>query len=124
MKEDGGKDRISDQSSFEKVKIESLGLFIFTKLTTQSHCSVSIVKRGHLLLSIFGFQKKKREKIYIYIYIKKYSEEIQKIIGARKGCWNAGKRSKLIEEVQKCKRVKFDSIFLTDKSHVDKENSI
>ena len=66
LKEDGGKDRISDQSSFEKVKIESLGLFIFTKLTTQSHCSVSIVKRGHLLLPIFGFQKKKREKIYIY----------------------------------------------------------
>jgi hypothetical protein len=69
-----------------------------------------------------GSKKKKREKIYIYI--KKYSEEIQKIIGARKGCWNAGKRPKLIEEVQKCKRVKFDSIFLTDKSHVDKENSI
>jgi hypothetical protein len=30
----------------------------------------------------------------------------------------------LVEEVQKCKRLKFDSIFLTDKSHVDKENSI
>ena len=66
-------------------------------------------------------KKKERENIYIS---KKYSEEIQKIIGARKGCWNAGKRPKLIEEVQKCKRVKFDSIFLTDKSHVDKENSI
>jgi hypothetical protein len=33
------------------------------------------------------------------------------------------KRSKLVEEVQKCKRLKFDSIFLTDESPVDKENS-
>jgi hypothetical protein len=44
------------------------------------------------LLSIFGFPKKneKIQNIYIYIYIKKkYSEEIQKIIGAKKGCWNA-----------------------------------
>jgi hypothetical protein len=30
---------------------------------------------------------------------------------------------KLVEEVQKCKRLKFDSIFLTDESPVDKENS-
>jgi hypothetical protein len=29
----------------------------------------------------------------------------------------------LVEKVQKCKRLKFDSIFLTDESHVDKENS-
>jgi hypothetical protein len=28
---------------------------------------------------------------YKKIYIKKYSKEIQKIIGARKGCWNAKK---------------------------------
>jgi len=27
-------------------------------------------------------------------YIKKYSEEIQKIIGARKGCWNANKMAR------------------------------
>jgi len=46
------------------------------------------------------------------------------IIGARKGCWNTEKRSKLIEDVQKCKMLKFDSIFLTGESHVDKENSI
>jgi hypothetical protein len=69
-----------------------------------------------------GSKKTKREKIYIYI--KKYSQEIQKIIRAKKGYWNAEKRPKLVEEVQKCKRVKFDSIFLTDKSPVDKENSI
>jgi hypothetical protein len=47
-----------------------------------------------------------------------------KIIGARKGCWNAEKKPKLIEDVQKCKMLKFDSIFLTGESHVDKENSI
>jgi hypothetical protein len=32
-------------------------------------------------------------------------------------------RLKLVEEVQKCKRLKFDNIFLNDKSPVDKENS-
>jgi len=50
---------------------------------------------------------------------KKYSKEIQKIIGARKGCWNAETIPKLVEEIQKCKRLKFDS-----ESPVDKENSI
>jgi hypothetical protein len=33
------------------------------------------------------------------------------------------KRPKLVEEVQKCKRLKFGSIFFTDESPVDKENS-
>ena len=47
----------------------------------------------------------------------------KKKIRARKGCWNAEKRPKLVEEVQKYKRLKFDSIFLTDGSLVDKENS-
>jgi hypothetical protein len=36
---------------------------------------------------------------------KKYSEEIQKIIGARKECWNAEKMPKLIEEIQKIQKV-------------------
>jgi hypothetical protein len=35
--------------------------------------------------------KKIQKKIYI---LKKYLEEIQKIIGMRKGCWNAHKISK------------------------------
>jgi len=35
---------------------------------------------------------------------KKYSEEIQKI-GARKGCWNAEKIPKLVEEIQKIQKV-------------------
>jgi hypothetical protein len=34
------------------------------------------------------------------------------------------KKAKLVEEVQKCKRLKFDGIFLTGESPVDKENSI
>jgi hypothetical protein len=60
----------------------------------------------------------KNEKIQKKIS-KKFSEEIQKIIGARKGCWNAEKIPKLVKEIQKCKRLKFDS-----ESPVDKENSI
>jgi hypothetical protein len=36
----------------------------------------------------------KKEKIQ-KTNIKKYLEEIQKIIGARKGCWNTEKRSKI-----------------------------
>jgi hypothetical protein len=53
-------------------------------------CSANMVLVIH-----FWIPKKKmrKYKIYIYIYIyiskKKYSEEIQKIIGAKKGCWNA-----------------------------------
>jgi hypothetical protein len=70
LKPDCGKDRILDQPSFEKIKIESSGLFIFTKLTTQSLCSVSIVKRGHLLLPIFGFPHKKNKKIQKNTYKK------------------------------------------------------
>jgi hypothetical protein len=31
---------------------------------------------------------------------------------------------KIIEEVKKCKRLKFDSLLLIDESPVDKENSI
>jgi hypothetical protein len=45
------------------------------------------------LLPIFGFPQK-NEKIQKK-YIKKYSKEIQKIIGARKGCWNAKKWPKI-----------------------------
>ena len=76
-----------------------------------------------LLLPIFGFPKKKRKyKNYIYISKKNIRKKSKKIIGARKGCWNAEKIPKLVEEVQK--RLKFDSIFFTSESHVDKKNSI
>jgi hypothetical protein len=79
LKGDGGKGRISDQSSFEKIKIGSLSLFIFTKLNTQSLYSVRIVKRGHLLLTIFGFQHKNEKNTKMYI-----QKKSKKIIGARK----------------------------------------
>jgi len=50
---------------------------------------------------------------------KNYSEEIQKIIRVRKGRWNTEKIPKLVEEIQKYKRLKFDS-----ESPIDKENLI
>jgi hypothetical protein len=59
------------------------------------------------------------KKIQKYIF----GRNPKKITGARKGCWNTEKRPKLIEKVQKYKRLKFNSIFLTDGSPVDKENS-
>jgi len=34
------------------------------------------------------------------------------------------KRPQLVEEVQECKRLKFDSLSLTEESPIDKENSI
>jgi hypothetical protein len=68
------------------------------------------------LLPIFGFPQKKRK---IQKISKKYSKEFQKIIGARKGCWNAEKMPKLVEEIKKCKRLKF-----YNESPIDKENSI
>jgi len=68
-------------------------------------------------------QKNKKEKIKIYIY-KNIWKKFKKIIGARKRCWNDEKRTKLVEEVKKYKRLKFDIIFLTGESPVDKKNSI
>jgi hypothetical protein len=66
--------------------------------------------------------KKNDEIQKIYIYQKNIRKKSKKIIGVRKGGWNAEKRSKLVEEVQKYKRLKFDNIFLTSESPVDKEN--
>jgi hypothetical protein len=64
----------------------------------------------------------KYKYIYIYIYQNNIRKKSKKIIGVRKGSWNAEKRSKLVEEVQKYKTLKFDNIFLTGESSVDKEN--
>jgi hypothetical protein len=49
------------------------------------HC-----KEGTSVVTQFWVTTKQNEKIQ-KIYIKKYSEEIQKVIGARKGCWNTEK---------------------------------
>jgi hypothetical protein len=80
-------------------------------------CSANMVLVIH-----FWIPKKKMRKykiyIYIYIYIKK------KIFGRNPKNNRSEKRMlecrpKLVEEIQKCKRLKFDS-----ESPVDKENSI
>jgi hypothetical protein len=97
LKGDCGKDRILDQPSFEKIKIGSSVLFIFTKLTTQSLCSVSIVKRGHLLLPIFGFLHKKIQKNTYKKIINNNNNIVgrnPKIIGVREGWWNAHKMAR------------------------------
>jgi hypothetical protein len=76
---------------------------------------------SHCCYPFLGSHKKKYLKMRKYKkYIKKYSKEIHKIIGARKGmeCWK--KRTKLVEKVQKCKILKFNSICFTDESPVDK----
>jgi len=65
-----------------------------------------------VLLPIFGFPQNKMRKYKKYQ--KQYLEEIQKIIGARKWCWNAEKMPKLVEEIQK----------LDSENPADKENSI
>jgi len=65
-----------------------------------------------VVVTHFWVPTKQNEKIQKIS--KKYSEEIQKIIGARKGCWNAEKMPKLVEEIQK-----FDN-----ENPADKENSI
>jgi len=51
-------------------------------------CFVSIVKRGHLLLPIFGFPVKNEKNTKTI-----YSEGIKKI-GVRKGCWNYHKMAR------------------------------
>jgi len=65
-----------------------------------------------VVVTHFWVPTKQNEKIQKIS--KKFSEEIQKIIGARKGCWNAEKMPKLVEEIQK-----FDN-----ENPADKENSI
>jgi len=54
--------------------------------------------------------------IYIYIYIKRNPKNNR---SEKKICWNAKKMPKLVKEIQKCKKLKFDS-----ESPVDEENSI
>jgi hypothetical protein len=50
VEEDCCKRQVSDQSSFNQISFGSSVLgFIFIKLTAQNLCSVSIIKRGHLL---------------------------------------------------------------------------
>jgi len=59
------------------------------------------------------------KNIYIYIYQKKYSDRNPKNNRSEKMMLECRKIPKLVEEIQKCKKLKFDS-----ESPVDKENSI
>ena len=58
------------------------------------------------------------KKIYQKIF-----EGNPKIIWVRKGCWNAEKRTEIDWGGSKIQELKIDSIFLTEESPVDKENS-
>jgi hypothetical protein len=73
------KNRVSDQPSFENINFGRSVLFIFTKLTMQSLCSVSIVKRD-ICCNLFLDPRTKRRKynIYIYIYIYIYRRKTKK----------------------------------------------
>jgi len=55
-----------------------------------------------LLLLIFGLPQNKMRK-YKNKYTKKYSEEIQKVIGARKGCWNTEKGQNWLKRFKNAK---------------------
>jgi len=66
---------------------------------------------------------KKNEKIQ-KIYIKKIFGRNPKNNRSEKRMLECRKKTKLVEEVQKCKTLKFDIICLTGESPVDKENSI
>jgi hypothetical protein len=61
---------------FKKISFGSSVLFIFTKLTMQSLCSVSIVKKGGICYYPFLGPRTKRKKIQnnIYIYIKQWGK--------------------------------------------------
>jgi len=93
--------------------IKCMSLFL-NKLQVWMLCLV--VPTWYLLLSIFEFPKKMRKYKKIYIY--------KKIFGRNQKNNKSEKRMlecqpKFVEEIQKCKRLKFDS-----ESPVDKENSI
>jgi len=49
-----GSVEVSGQPNVEKTSFERPVLFIFTKLTTQNLCSLSIVKRGATVIIHFG----------------------------------------------------------------------
>ena len=74
------KDKASNNPSFEKISIERSVLFIFTKLTTQNLCFISIVKRRATVITHFwviskfiSFKKKeKKEKSMTRCHFKRH----------------------------------------------------
>jgi hypothetical protein len=53
---------VSGQPSFEKISVGNIVLFIFTTLTMQILCFVSIVKRGATVITHFWIPAQKRRK--------------------------------------------------------------
>ena len=77
-----------------------------------------------VLLSIFELPRKKNQYIYKIKLTSNIELKKQNQNWLRKWCWNVEKIPKLVEKVQKYKRLKFESIFLTGERSVDKENLI
>jgi hypothetical protein len=75
---------------------------------------VGIQKRITTIVTQFWVHIKMRKYKKIYIKINPNNNRSEK-----KDCWNAEKMPKFVEEIQKCKRLKFDS-----ESPVDEKNSI
>jgi len=95
---------------------------LYLVLNVVFHLSPSLILIWwKLLLPIFGFPQNKMRK-YKKIYQKIFRRN-PKNNRSEKRMLEYRERLKLVEEVQKCKRLKFDNIFLNDKSPVDKENS-
>jgi len=80
---------VSGQPNFEKTSFGRPILFIFTTLTTQNLCSVSIVKKGATVVTHFWVPAQK-----IIKYKKKSRKYYQKIIAVRRGCQSALKMVK------------------------------
>jgi hypothetical protein len=75
---------------------------------------VGTQKRITTIVTQFWVHIKMRK--YKKIYIKRNPNNNR---SEKKDCWNTEKMPKLVEEIQKCKRLKFDS-----ESPVDEKNSI
>jgi hypothetical protein len=74
------------------------------------------------LLLIFGFPTKNEKNTKKYILKNIFGRN--KKNRSEKRMVECQKRPQLVEEVQECKRLKFDSLSLTEESPIDKENSI
>jgi len=75
----------------------------------RKHCKERASVVTHFLVHI-------KMRKYKKIYIKRNPNNNR---SEKKDCWNAEKMPKLVEEIQKCKRLKFDI-----ESPVDEKNSI
>jgi hypothetical protein len=90
---------VSGQPNFENTSFGRPILFIFTTLTTQNLCSVSIVKRGATIVTHFWVPAQK---------IIKYKKKIKKILSKNNSSEKRMPKrpkngQKLVEEVQNYK---------------------